>query len=624
MHPTPSETGVSPYTFHDLPGQLYFLSVNDSGCVVDANGAFLAFVGKKRQDVLEQPVESIVSDLGIYITQDIIQQVRETRQPWGEAQEYHHPSSGKHFIEWRCYTTVRQTDNRVYVVGVDVSHHQFVKDQLAETTSVGRVGYWRFDLNHEKLFWSDEIYAIHGVSKDDFVPSVETAIEFYLPADREIISAAVVDCIENHKAYTIHLRIMQQSTGRTIYVETKGRPEFDVEGRIEAISGTFRDRSDIVLVQNEHEVMVKSLQEARHLSEHLHHTLDEHALVSITDATGVIIYANTKFTEVSGYKLDELLGNKHNIIKSDKHDAAFYKDLWRTIASGETWQGEICNRKKDGELYWVRSTIVPFKNTYTDKIEQYVAVRTEITEAKKLQAELDAALKMAEEGNLAKSRFIANMSHELRTPLNHIIGFSDLLMSLADDKQAQEFASYIRNSGQELFEKLQSVLELSANIAPDNLNQSNVQLLKHIEEDLFPGFRSSASKAGRILEEEVPNQSATEIYLCTDEIDRAIKYVFENAVRYTRSGEKILLRLSETDTKVQIDLADEGPGIPEEKQNLIFTPFALVNEDYSAATPGMGVGLPVAKRLIERNGGTLELIEMPGKSTCFRISFNRS
>ncbi len=110
-------------------------------------------------------------------------------------------------------------------------------------------------------------------------------------------------------------------------------------------------------------------------------TLDDHAIVSVTDRRGTIVEVNEAFCRVSGYERGELLGAKHSIVKSGRHPPSFYRELWSTIAAGRIWTGEICNRRRDGSYYWVRSTIIPVLDA-TGKPEEYVSVRTEITAEK--------------------------------------------------------------------------------------------------------------------------------------------------------------------------------------------------------------------------------------------------
>ncbi|MDO8178968.1 MAG: EAL domain-containing protein [Undibacterium sp.] len=130
-----------------------------------------------------------------------------------------------------------------------------------------------------------------------------------------------------------------------------------------------------------------------------HHALNHHAIVSLTDRDGQITYVNEKFCEISGYTRDELLGQNCRLLKSGEHLPAFYQALWQSINTGETWQGEICNRRKDGSLFWLAETINSFMDS-ADVPYQYAAISTDITYVKMAEA----ALRVSEERNLQLQR----------------------------------------------------------------------------------------------------------------------------------------------------------------------------------------------------------------------------
>ena len=139
----------------------------------------------------------------------------------------------------------------------------------------------------------------------------------------------------------------------------------------------------------------------------LREAIDAHAIVSITDAQGRIVHVNDKFCAISGYTREELLGQDHRMVKSGLHDAAFYAELWRTIRAGRIWNGEICNRRKNGALYWVEATLYPVLD---DKgaPRQFISIRTDITAikaAEQVLAEsanrLNATLESTKDGILA-------------------------------------------------------------------------------------------------------------------------------------------------------------------------------------------------------------------------------
>jgi len=136
--------------------------------------------------------------------------------------------------------------------------------------------------------------------------------------------------------------------------------------------------------------LVRERESGRRALDNQMFALDQHASVSISDASGTITYVNDKFVEITGYGVAELIGSNHRITSSGLHPAEFYRDMWQTITAGKVWHGEITNRHKNGTLYWVATTIVPWLDEQGEPY-QYIAIRTDITAQKEIELALAEA-----------------------------------------------------------------------------------------------------------------------------------------------------------------------------------------------------------------------------------------
>ena len=131
---------------------------------------------------------------------------------------------------------------------------------------------------------------------------------------------------------------------------------------------------------------IKELEQTKLLSEALHHAANA---IAITDKNGAVIWVNRSFSQLTGYSLREIYGRSLKFLKSGKHDHAFYRNLWKTILSGEVWEGETINRKKDGSIYVEQQTIAPVRDE-DGKISNFIAIKQDISDRKKAEEELSA------------------------------------------------------------------------------------------------------------------------------------------------------------------------------------------------------------------------------------------
>lgn len=225
----------------------------------------------------------------------------------------------------------------------------------------------------------------------------------------------------------------------------------------------------ILVIIYRQQKMAEELKQTLSELEYQKFALDQHSIVAVTDKAGKIIYANDKFCEISQYSHNELIGQDHRLLNSGFHPRSFFVDMWKTIASGKTWHGEVKNRRKDGSFYWVETSIIPFRNQQ-GTIERYVAIRTDIT-----------ARKEAEEKSASLARFPAeNPAPIMRADADgrliyankasdHLLQFWQI--SVGDRLPETIYASCL----QALDEKRHTIMELRCNDRHYEIDYSSVK-----------------------------------------------------------------------------------------------------------------------------------------------------
>jgi PAS domain S-box-containing protein len=321
----------------------------------------------------------------------------------------------------------------------------------------------------------------------------------------------------------------------------------------------------------------------------LKRAIDHAAIVATTDVGGRITYVNDKFCEISKYSRDELLGQDHRIINSGYHPKSFMRELWRTIASGQVWHGEIRNRAKDGTFYWVDTTIVPFMNE-RGKPYQYIAIRADITARKAAEERLAQQAALARLGQMA-----AVVAHEVRNPLAGIKGAMQVLMGRRtggdpDWLIMREVVARIDSLGD-------MVNDLMAFARPSPPHPSTFPLRPLLQEAIDAVRRDPVASTVDVTLE------GADVLVTADApmIRGALLNLLLNAAQAMDGRGAITVSLTHRDQQCTIDVRDNGPGVPAEIRDRVFEPF------FTTKARGGGLGLPIARRTAELHGGTLSL-----------------
>ena len=368
--------------------------------------------------------------------------------------------------------------------------------------------------------------------------------------------------------------------------------------------------------------------------------LEQHAIVSMADTQGKIVYANDKFSEISGYANKELLGKNHRILKSGTHPPEFFRDMWRTIAAGRPWHGLICNRAKDGHLYWVDSTIVPMRNG-KGRIDSYLSFRTDVSafvEAKETIMGSEQALRLAKEeaekardeasvANLQKSFFLANMSHEIRTPMNGVIGMLEVLHQTSLRGDQAEMIETIRESALSLLDIIEDILDFSK-IEAGKLEIERVPIsMAEVMEKACAMLDPLAVRRRVFLTLFVAPAIPAKLVGDAPRLRQIVVNLVNNAIKFSSGRERpgrvsVRAELAESgdgQAIVEISVADNGIGIDEAVQARLFQPFSQADSSTTRHFGGTGLGLAIARNLVELMGGEITVRSVPGKGSTFTV-----
>ena len=347
--------------------------------------------------------------------------------------------------------------------------------------------------------------------------------------------------------------------------------------------------------------------------------------IFITNNYGEIQYVNSSFCVESGYQESELIGQKPSILKSGKQNPEYYEKMWSTLKSGNPWNEDIINKKKNGVIYYIEQSISPIFNR-KDEVEAYVAIQMDVTLQKELYLNLEKEKKIAEQANKAKSEFIANMSHEIRTPLNAVIGFSEILIPSIHDADNKKCAEAIKIAGNNLLGLINDILDLSKIEAgmltlssdPVNLNS----LFKEITYLFQQAIETKNLDFKTVISEETPQR----ILLDEIRLRQSIVNLIGNAIKFTRKGsvEICATSIHKENQANLIDLIisikDTGIGIPKDQHELIFESFKQQNGQSNRTYGGTGLGLSITKKFIEMMNGDITLDSEPNVGSEFKIT----
>ncbi len=353
----------------------------------------------------------------------------------------------------------------------------------------------------------------------------------------------------------------------------------------------------------------------------------EYAPVGIEVSTpqASIEYANPAYQEMTGYQLFEMIGKTpEQLIRSDRTPPAVWDEVETAIGEGRIWHGEVISRRRDGGEFTCQLTLCPIVDG-NGAVERIVAVRVDITDHKIREQELiDARLK-AESSDRAKTEFIAKVSHELRTPLNSVIGFANMLSSETlgplGSEQYRDFAGMIEHSATGLLGVINSIIELSKMQAHEMELDETTFAPGPALEHIVNKHMAPAERNGVTIHLE---QKSRTTHLHADErgFRRLMEVLLSNAIKFNVDGGRIdVILRRDYKRRLVIEIKDTGIGIPEDELESVTEAFYQADGGHARAYEGVGLGLTLARHVVEAHDGQMEISSPDRQGTLVKVTF---
>ncbi|MCI2284785.1 EAL domain-containing protein [Colwellia sp. MSW7] len=363
-----------------------------------------SFIGKRMQDVLGGSVGELF--------QLKIDKINKLQTPLAFNYELIINNQLAHFDA--RLNKIAINDQLICVVR-DISEQVYLSNILEQSQAVAKLGSWVQTVNVEAIFWTNEVYSIFEYDKKETI-TFELFFERIHPDDRDDLFKCLNFSIEKHTPFQSEYRLLLPD-GRLKYVLDNAEHIYDDNNQHIQSIGTIQDITQQKDNSEKHQISFKVFN-------------DTHEGILITNAQQIIVEVNPRFTDITGYSHEEIIGQHLNILNSGKQSEEFYEQIWQSIAACGFWQGELWNRTKQGELYAELLNISSVKNDF-DEVTHFVGVFSDITQGKK---QLEKLNQMAHYDELTKlpnralfvDRFQQSIAHSERTGHQLAVCFLDL------------------------------------------------------------------------------------------------------------------------------------------------------------------------------------------------------
>ncbi|MBI2394551.1 MAG: PAS domain S-box protein [Deltaproteobacteria bacterium] len=622
------------------------------GRLLRVNPAFCAMLGYTPDELSALTYVDVTHPDDVAVSRECVRSLLSGKRPTWRFDKRYITRDGR--VVWAHVTTRLRRDPsgkplHLLTHILDITSRRQAEDALRESEAwlrlaqqIAGVGSFDWDLETGQVRWNEQAYRQLGLAPGEMTPSFDAFLKYIHPDDRAELLARSERTLADGVPFDLELRLVhadgtervshsraellrgpdgrpQRLVGVSLDITARKRAELEISEFNRTLEQRVYERTaqleasvrDLERVQEERARLVTAIQQAAES-------------IIVTDARARIQYVNPAFEVLTGYTLADVAGQTPRVLKSGRHDEAFYRGLWEAIGEGRTWRGRIVNRRKDGALYTEDTTISAVRDA-AGAIVSYVAVKRDITRELQLEEQLQQAQKMESIGRLAGG--VAQDFNNLLLGLRNYVEFAleepSIGAQTRDDLNSAvalvERAAGL--TGQLLaFSRKQALAKVTLNV--NDLIAALTKMLarvlgEHVDVRFVaaPGLGNTSADPGQI-EQVIVNLAIN----ARDAMPDGGRIVIETS-NVTLSPDDVALRPDVSQGRyVLITVTDTGCGMDEQIQGRLFEPFFTTKE----LGKGTGLGLATVFGIVKQHGGDIRVQSEPGMGSTFKVYLPRT
>lgn len=532
-------------------------------------------------------------------------------------------------VTWNGLTIIPFTNTnkelvKLFSLRIDITNQMQILERLEEAEKLSKTGNWEFNAVNGSRYWSRGLYAIMEIEESEMMDSHPSILDFLVPEDKEWMSKLVHGILTGKTTgnYVVEARAMTKSQ-KEKYLSIATKKICNSKDELVILCGTVQD----ITAQKEAELAVQRAHDELEDNESKYRSLVEETsqMTFTTDADGRYTYVSPRLKKLVGFDDEDILGKQFAFITDEnwrKKTIQFYVRQLNERVDETSYVFPI--RNASGNKIWLEqiATLVVENNA----IVGFRCVLHDITERINTEDAMREAVKLATDAKDMQQNFLSKMSHEIRTPMNGVVGLVNLLKNTPLTEKQKVYVDGIRESAVNLVRIINDILDISKLEAGKVVFEDAEFNLAKLVNNVLLTVKSAADEKGLLVATHIDQSIPASLVADPVRLNQILLNLASNAIKFTEKGNVVIsvsgIKATDDAITLSFKIADTGIGIAHDKLSSIFESFIQAESNTTRKYGGTGLGLTIAKQLVEQQNGEITVESEPGRGTTFTFTYH--